>query len=92
MYVLFFHSISSCRYIANVNKLLPYSGKLMLKKKRNKGPARPDPITAVVNRRCARCVDREEFAYLWILIKYFVRAFGNEFRVLTLIKLFFFSF
>lgn len=62
------------------------------KKKRNKGPARPDPITAVVNRRCARCVDREEFAYLWILIKYFVRAFGNEFRVLTLIKLFFLVF
>lgn len=33
--------------------------------------------------------DWEEVAYLWILIKYFVRAFGNEFRELKLIKLFF---
>lgn len=71
----------------------------MLKKNRKKEPARPDPITAVVNRRCARkkkyllpgprrCVDSEEFTYLWILMKYFVRAFGNEFQMLTLLLLF----
>lgn len=61
------------------------------RKKMNKGPARPDPNTAVVNRRCARkkniysyLARLGEVAYLWILIKYFVRALGNELRVLKL--------
>lgn len=53
MSFLFYYSIS-CRYITNVNKLLPWSWKLMLQKERKKGPARPGPNTAVVNRRCAR--------------------------------------